>query len=126
MDTGFIVFNERTYPNFIKLLERLGVPSQPSVMSFSAVCETTGLQYCATNLDTLFAQRRNLLSLPFWRMLLEIFRFNRSSAELYGSSDLSLTLGEYLRAHGYSHAVHRKVPDPHGGGGLVGRSGSVS
>ena len=102
VDTGFIVFNEHTYPNFIKLLEKLAVPSQPSVMSFSAVCETTGLQYCATNLDTLFAQRRNLFSFPFWRMLLEILRFNRSSAELYGCSDLSLNLGDYLRAHGYS------------------------
>lgn len=114
VDTGFIVFNERTYPNFIKLLERLGVPSQPSVMSFSAVCETTGLQYCATNLDTLFAQRRNLFSLPFWRMLLEIFRFNRSSAELYGSSDLNLTLGEYLRVHGYSSLFIEKFLIPMG------------
>ena len=114
VDTGFIVFNERTYPNFIKLLERLAVPSQPSVMSFSVVCETTGLQYCATSLDTLFAKRKNLLSLPFWRMLLEIFRFNRSSAELYGSSDLSLTLGEYLRAHGYSPLFIEKFLIPMG------------
>ena len=82
MDTGFIVFNERTYPNFIKLLDRLGVASQPSVMSFSVSSERSGLQYCATNLDTLFAQRRNLLSLPFWRMLLEIFRFNRALARV--------------------------------------------
>jgi predicted NAD/FAD-binding protein len=114
VDTGFIVFNERTYPNFIALLERLGVASQPSVMSFSAVCETTGLQYCATNLDTLFAQRKNLFSLPFWRMLLEIFRFNRSSAELYGSSDLNLTLGEYLRTHGYSPLFIEKFLIPMG------------
>ncbi|MEI6219303.1 MAG: FAD-dependent oxidoreductase, partial [bacterium] len=112
--TGFIVFNERTYPNFIKLLEKLAVPSQPSVMSFSAVCETTGLQYCATNLDTLFAQRRNLFSFPFWRMLLEIFRFSRSSAELYGSSDLSLNLGDYLRAHGYSPMFIEKFLIPMG------------
>lgn len=114
VDTGFIVFNERTYPNFITLLERLAVPSQPSVMSFSTVCEATGLQYCATNLDTLFAQRRNLISLPFWRMLLEIFRFNRSSAELYDSSDLSLTLGEYLRTHGYSLMFIEKFLIPMG------------
>lgn len=114
VDTGFIVFNERTYPNFIKLLGRLAVPSQPSVMSFSVVCEKTGLQYCATNLDTLFAQRRNLFSLPFWRMLLEIFRFNRSSAGLYGSSDLNLTLGEYLRAHGYSTLFIEKFLIPMG------------
>lgn len=114
VDTGFIVFNERTYPNFIKLLERLAVPSQPSVMSFSAVCETTGLQYCATNLDTLFAQRRNLLNLTFWRMLLEIFRFNRSSGELRGSSDLNLKLGDYLRTNGYSPQFIEKFLIPMG------------
>jgi predicted NAD/FAD-binding protein len=114
VDTGFIVFNERTYPNFIKLLDRLRVASQPSVMSFSAVCEKSGLQYSATNLDTLFAQRRNLLNFPFWRMLLEIIRFNRSSAELYGSSDLSLTLGEYLRANGYSQMFIEKFLIPMG------------
>lgn len=114
VDTGFIVFNERTYPDFIKLLERLGVASQPSVMSFSVVHETTGLQYCATNLDTLFAQRRNLFNVPFWRMLLEIFRFNRSAAELYDSNDLDLTLGEYLRAHGYSPMFIEKFLIPMG------------
>ena len=114
VDTGFIVFNERTYPNFIALLDRLYVASQPSVMSFSAVCETTGLQYCATNMDTLFAQRKNLFSFPFWRMLLEILRFSRSSAVLYGSSDLSLTLGEYLRAHGYSQLFIEKFLIPMG------------
>jgi predicted NAD/FAD-binding protein len=114
VDTGFIVFNERTYPNFIKLLARLGVPSQPSVMSFSAVCQTSGLQYSATNLDTLFAQRSNLLSIPFWRMLLEILRFNRASAELYNSSDLSLTLGDYLQARGYSKLFIEKFLTPMG------------
>jgi predicted NAD/FAD-binding protein len=114
VDTGFIVFNERTYPNFIKLLERLGVPSQPSVMSFSVACESSGLQYSATNLDTLFARRKNLLSLPFWRMLLEILRFNRASAELYGSSDLTLTLGDYLRVRGYSHMFIDKFLIPMG------------
>jgi len=114
VDTGFIVFNERTYPNFIKLMDRLGVPSQPSIMSFSAVCEATGLQYCATNLDTLFAQRRNLLNIPFWRMLLEILRFNRASTELYGSSDMGLTLSDYLRANGYSQLFIEKFLIPMG------------
>jgi predicted NAD/FAD-binding protein len=114
VDTGFIVFNERTYPNFIKLLDRLGVPSQPSVMSFSVICESSGLQYSATNLDTLFAQRKNMLDLPFWRMLLEILRFNRASGELYGSSDMSLTLGDYLRAKGYSSLFIDKFLVPMG------------
>lgn len=114
IDTGFIVFNERTYPNFIRLLERLGVPSQPSVMSFSAVCEASGLQYSATSLDTLFAQRTNLLNFPFWRMLLEIIRFNRASAELYDSNDMNLTLGAYLRARGYSDLFIEKFLIPMG------------
>jgi predicted NAD/FAD-binding protein len=114
VDTGFIVFNERTYPNFIKLLDKLGVPSQPSVMSFSVVCEASGLQYSATNLDTLFAQRKNLLNLPFWRMLLEILRFNKASAELYGSSDMSLPLGDYLRSRGYSELFIEKFLLPMG------------
>ncbi|RNC67782.1 MAG: FAD-dependent oxidoreductase [Desulfuromonadales bacterium] len=102
VDTGFIVFNERTYPNFIRLLERLGVASQPSVMSFSVTSERSGLEYCATNLDTLFAHRRNLVSFPFWGMLREVFRFNRESRELYVSSDMTLTLGSYLAEKGYS------------------------
>jgi predicted NAD/FAD-binding protein len=102
VDTGFIVFNERTYPNFIRLLDHLGVASQPSVMSFSVTSEQSGLEYCATNLDTLFAQRKNLLSLPFWGMLREVFRFNRESRELCGSSDMTLTLGSYLAEKGYS------------------------
>jgi predicted NAD/FAD-binding protein len=83
-------------------------------MSFSVACETTGLQYRASNLDSFFAQRKNLFSFAFWRMLLEIFRFNRSSAELYDSSDLDLTLGGYLRAQGYSHLFIEKFLIPMG------------
>jgi len=114
VDTGFIVFNERTYPNFIKLLARLGVASQPSVMSFAVDCQVSGLQYSATNLNTLFAQRKNLFSLPFWRMLREIVRFNRASTDLYGSSDMSLTLGEYLLVNGYSQMFIDKFLLPMG------------
>jgi predicted NAD/FAD-binding protein len=114
VDTGFIVFNERTYPNFIRLLDRLNVPSQPSTMSFAVVCRSSGLQYCATNLNTLFAQRKNIFSLPFWRMLLEILRFNRASSELYDSDDLSLTLGDYLQSHGYSPLFIEKFLIPMG------------
>jgi predicted NAD/FAD-binding protein len=102
VDTGFIVFNERTYPNFIKLITSLGVAYQPSVMSFSVSSQKTGLEYSATNLDTLFAQRRNLLNLNFWRMLLEIFRLNRGARSLNESAEMSLTLGEYLASQGYS------------------------
>jgi len=102
VDTGFIVFNERTYPHFIRLLDLLGVASQPSDMSFSVSDRRTGLEYRATNLDTLFAQRRNLLNLPFWGMLREIFRFRKETLSFYGSSDFSTTMGDYLTANGYS------------------------
>ncbi|MGZ8382416.1 MAG: NAD(P)-binding protein, partial [Nitrospira sp.] len=68
IDTGFIVFNDWTYPNFIALLDRLGVASQPSDMSFSVRCEQTGLEYNGTSLNSLFAQRRNLLRPSFYRM----------------------------------------------------------
>jgi predicted NAD/FAD-binding protein len=102
VDTGFIVFNERTYPNFIRLLDRLGVGSRESVMSFSVSSERTGLEYCSATPDTLFAQRGNLVRLSFWRMLLEIVRFNRGLRALCDGRGLSLTLEGYLAEEGYS------------------------
>ena len=78
VDTGFIVFNDRTYPNFLKLLARIGVASQPAEMSFS-VKSPEGLEYNGHNLDTLFAQRSNLLSPRFYRFVAEILRFNRQA-----------------------------------------------
>lgn len=77
VDTGFIVFNERNYPNFIKLLDRLGVSSQHSEMSYSVRSEKTGLEYRGTNLNTLYAQRWNILRPSFTRLLIDIVRFNR-------------------------------------------------
>ena len=62
IDTGFIVFNDWTYPNFIALMKDMGVPSRPTAMGFSVKDGSTGLEYSGTNLNTLFAQRRNLLS----------------------------------------------------------------
>ena len=61
IDTGFIVFNDRTYPNFIRLMDELGVASQPTEMSFSVSSELDGIEYAGRNLDSLFAQRGNLL-----------------------------------------------------------------
>ena len=78
VDTGFIVYNERNYPNFVRLLDRLGVATQPSDMSFSVSNERTGTEYRGTNLNTLYAQRANLLRPSFHRMLVDILRFNRS------------------------------------------------
>lgn len=104
INTGFIVFNDWTYPNFIKLMDRLGVPSEASNMSFSVDCNSTGLQYNGTSLNTLFAQRRNLLNLPFLKMVREILHFNKETrADLEaGAINNEETLGEYLNRNGYS------------------------
>ncbi|MFT7465555.1 MAG: putative NAD/FAD-binding protein [Pseudohongiellaceae bacterium] len=112
VDSGFIVYNERTYPNFVRLMEILEVETQESEMSFSVRDEVSRLEWCGTNLDTLFAQRRNLLSPGFWRMIRDILRFNRESRGLLDGDDEQLTLGAYLSAGGYSRRFieHYIVP----------------
>jgi predicted NAD/FAD-binding protein len=92
VDTGFIVFNEKTYPNFVKLLRQLGVAWKDSHMSFSIHCDRTGLEYSPSSLGSLFAQRRNILRPLFWRMVWDIFRFRRHYLSvLNGPTDLTLT-----------------------------------
>lgn len=103
IDTGFIVFNDWTYPNFIDLMDQLGVSSKPTTMGFSVRDPNSGLEYSGTNLDTIFAQRKNLLSWPFICMIRDILRFNRESvadleAGVVGESE---TLGEYLTRNRY-------------------------
>jgi len=112
VDTGFIVFNDWTYPNFIAMLRELGVAWQPSNMSFSLSCERTGLEYNGTSLNSLFAQRRNALRPSFLRMIADILRFNARSRALVGSLDGSLTLGAYLEQGHYSQQFveHYIVP----------------
>lgn len=102
VDTGFIVFNYKTYPNFTKILNELGVASQPTEMSFSMKCARTGLEYGGTTLNGLFAQRRNFFRLSFYRLLKDILRFNRQSVELLQSNDETLTVGEYLSREHFS------------------------
>lgn len=101
VDTGFIVCNDRTYPNFLALLADLRVELQESEMSFS-VQTANGLEYNGTTLNSLFAQRRNLVRPAFWKMIRDIMRFNREAPRLLESSDDSLRLGDYLDARGYS------------------------
>ena len=101
VDTGFIVFNDWTYPSFIALLDELGVQSQPSAMSFSVRVDATGLEYNGTTLNSLFAQRRNLLRPSFHRMIRDILRFNREAPALLDRPG-EPTLGEYLDAQRYS------------------------
>jgi len=104
VNTGFIVYNDWTYPNFIKLMDRLGVASEVSDMSFSVDSRGTGLQYNGTNLNTLFAQRRNLLNPRFLKMVREILRFNKETQQQLAnqSIDDSETLSSYLDRNGYS------------------------
>jgi uncharacterized protein len=95
-DTGFMVFNQRTYPNFIRLLNLLDVPWQESDMSFSVRCEQTGLEYQGSSLNGLFAQRSNLFRPSFYGMLRDILRFNRQSLECLDEAAEDITLGQYL------------------------------
>lgn len=112
VDTGFIVFNDWTYPNFISLLEEIGVASQPSAMSFSVRDEASGLEYNGTSLNSLFAQRRNVLRPRFWRMIRDILRFNRQAPALLERSGDETSLGDYLAENRYSREFveHYIVP----------------
>lgn len=100
VDTGFIVFNDRTYPHFVELLAELGVASRSTTMSFSVRDDRTGLEYNGHSLNTLFAQRRNLLRPGFYRLLADILRFNRQALKL--TVDDETTVGEFLSQCGYS------------------------
>lgn len=114
IDTGFIVYNDRTYPNFIKLMDELSVQSQNTSMGFSVSCEKTGLEYSGAGLNTLFAQRRQILSIKHWRMLKDILNFNKRVQKDLEDNTLSPTetLGDYLEKHRYSQRFveHYIVP----------------
>ena len=100
VDTGFIVFNHKTYPHFTRLLATLGVASDETLMSFSVSCARTGLEYNGTSLDTLFAQRRNLVSPGFLGMVRDILRFNREAREQAARLP-GVTVGEWVARLGY-------------------------
>lgn len=102
VDTGFMVFNRQTYPNFCRLLELLETPSQPSDMSFSVSCSESGLEYQGSSLNGLFAQRTNLLRPSFLKMLRDIARFNALGSTAATSKQFrdGRTVGEFLNACG--------------------------
>jgi predicted NAD/FAD-binding protein len=114
VDSGFIVFNYRTYPQFVKLLTELGVTTRPSHMGFSVKCERTGLEYSGTGLNGLFAQRSNLINPGFHRMLSDILRFNREAPCLLDQPDNTITLGQYLSDNAYGEAFISKYLIPMG------------
>ena len=101
IDTGFIVFNDRTYPNFIALMEKIGVMSQPTEMSFSVRNDAIDLEYNGNTLNSLFAQRSNLIRPPFLRMVADIVRFNREVRRA-ADEDQRRTIGDFLAEKKYS------------------------
>lgn len=104
IDSGFIVHNPTHYPLLTQMLAQLGVASQPTTMSFSVHSEASGLEYNAATLDTLFCQRRNLLSPRFLGMVRDLVRFYREAPTLLLRRDDMTTLGDYLQQHGYGAA----------------------
>ena len=105
VDTGFLVLNERTYPKLLSLFAELGVEVAPSDMSFSVRLPDTGLEWSGSDLNGVFAQRRNLLRPRFWRMLADVLRFNRVAtaiAESGTESELQQPIGEFLSQQRFS------------------------
>ena len=109
VDTGFLVFNERTYPNLIKLFADLGVETVPSDMSFSVKVPGAkngkALEWSGTDLDSVFAQRSNLVNPRFWRMLADVMRFNALCTRIakdQREKELQQPLSEFLRTHKFS------------------------
>ncbi|MTD26715.1 NAD(P)/FAD-dependent oxidoreductase [Erwinia sorbitola] len=114
IDTGFIVFNDRTYPRFQALLAELGLEGQPTEMSFSVRNNRTGLEYNGHTLSSLFAQRSNLLKPSFYRFLLEIVRFNRLGKQWLEQQQEQGTLNDFLSANGFSEFFARHYILPMG------------
>jgi len=114
IDTGFIVFNNKTYPNFLALLDEINIGKQATEMSFSVHNCHTGLEYNGHNLNTLFAQRRNLLKPRFWILIKEILRFNKLCKSVFEKNDYlpGLTLGDFLNYHKFNSffAEHYILP----------------
>ena len=103
VDTGFLVYNDRTYPRLIAMFDELAVVSAPSTMSFSVRNDSAGLEWAGTDLRSLFTQAGNALRPRFWRMLADLLRFNRDTTAMHlGERVYDVTVGEYLEAGNYS------------------------
>ena len=114
IDTGFIVFNNKTYPNYLALLDEIGIGQQATEMSFSVHNCQTGMEYNGHNLNTLFAQRRNIFKPKFWMLVKEILRFNKLCKSIYVQNIYKpgLTLGEFLKTNHFNDffAEHYILP----------------
>jgi predicted NAD/FAD-binding protein len=103
VDTGFIVYNDRTYPRFIKMMNEIGVTGTPTEMSFSIRNDSSGLEYNGHSLSTLFAQKRNWFNPRFYSFIREILAFNKlAKASAHDESVTSETLGDFLQTHKFS------------------------
>ncbi|SCX20615.1 protoporphyrinogen oxidase [Agrobacterium sp. DSM 25558] len=103
VDTGFIVYNERNYPNLVALLDHLGVETSASDMSFAASLRGGQMEYSGTDINGLFGQRSNLLRPRFWSMVRDVMRFYKQAPDLLKDPSLqTISLGDYLDANGYS------------------------
>jgi predicted NAD/FAD-binding protein len=108
IDTGFIVYNEKTYPNLTALFRHLGVETKPSEMSFTVSVEDGGFEYAGTDLGGLFAQRRNLVRPRFWAMMRDLLRFYRDAPrDIALMEGEGLSLGAYLDRRGYGATFQR-------------------
>lgn len=101
VDTGFIVYNEATYPNFCRLLDRIGVATKPTSMSFSVRIDATGLEYASQSIDAVFAQRANALRPSFLAMLRAIPRFNADAHAFIAGGDETTTMAQFFARHRY-------------------------
>ncbi|MFN7977762.1 MAG: FAD-dependent oxidoreductase [Vicinamibacterales bacterium] len=116
VDTGFMVFNERTYPNFVRMLDTLGVESRPSDMSFSVRCDRCDIEYSSVGLRGLFAQPRRAFTAPHLAMLADVLRFFRAGrAALADDSARGQSLGAFLDAHRFGDELIRHFVLPMGG-----------
>jgi uncharacterized protein len=108
VDTGFIVYNEKNYPNLVALFDHLGVPTKPTNMTFAASIDAGRFEYSGTGLNGLLGQRRNMFSPRFWAMISDLIRFYKTAPTLADKSEnLDLTLGDFLAANKYSDAFTR-------------------
>lgn len=116
IDTGFIVFNDWTYPNFMRLLNELGVASNDTEMGFSVSCDETGLEYSGGSFGSLFAQKKNYFSFKHWRLLADIVKFNRVAKQRLATNKLdeSLTIKDFVNELKLSEQFKEKYLIPMG------------
>ena len=113
IDTGFIVFNEANYPNFSAILKELGIATRDTTMSFSVRCDASGLEYNGTTLNTIFAQRRNLLRPRFLGMLMDIMKFHRRARSTLSCED-DISVADFVEENGLGEAFYEDYLVPLG------------